>query len=233
MPARMLDLRTPDGNLDALAPFRILAAMCHPEDVTARQHMLNLLKSETGAGAVRGKKTTSAEFLDQVRGCDGRLAGALLLNLLQLDGNGRRPSLNDAIRMVQSLLDSWETPNGPEWRSFDWTGHLSRRRSVLLKVFNDYLSVSHLWAALVHAGEHQRDDIWPGNMATLPRFLAYAETFADMAAQVLWSGADRRYLLPPNAPWRFLLPEHLREKVDLRALRLEPEQISALNTPSP
>lgn len=229
---KSLDLTDGSGQLSKLAPFKVLSVMCYPEDGMARQRMLNLLKAETGDGRVRGTRITNDEFWVEVRGTNGPLAGALLLNLLQLDGNRRRSSLNDAIRMAQGLLGTWSAPTGAEWHEFDWTEHLPRRRDTLLRIFKEYISAAHLWAAFLHAEEHQRQDIWLGHRSTLPRFIAHAEAFAVMASRVRWSGADRRYLLPSRIPWRFVLPERLSEHVELVALSLDPEQIAAINTPS-
>ncbi len=77
-----IDLRDQSRGLQPLAPFKVLAVMCHPSDRTMRQRMLALLHRETGVGTPRRAGLSNEEFYKEVetRKNRGILAGALLLN---------------------------------------------------------------------------------------------------------------------------------------------------------
>jgi len=99
----------------------------------------------------------------------------------------------------------------PEWTKDDDAHHTPHSRSNILDAFSSYLTVSHLWAALVHGQEAGDESISPADGAKLPGFLAYAESFAEHAARTPWLGPHRRVVLPLRRRWRFALPEALRE----------------------
>ncbi len=110
---RSFDLRDKRGLLDPLAPFKVLAVMTHPYDRAARERMVGLIQLETGVGRKRRRALVSEQFLREVGIGAGRCsaAGALLLTLLQLYGNGERATLNRAIELVSSQFPQWEQPN--------------------------------------------------------------------------------------------------------------------------
>ena len=225
------DLRDQSGGLHPLAPFKVLAVMCHPTDRKMRERMLAPIQREAAAQRARRKGFSHDQILREVqlRGNRAGLAGGLLLTLLQLRENGFRYSLNRAIPLITSLLERWEQPTAPTWTPGSHVAHRPHSRRKVLAAFNDFLSVSHFWAALIHGGQHQRPDIWPGSNETLPRFIAYAETFALMGNRFPWPGHDRRYTLDRREIWRFHVPEHLRETCNLQALPLTDNQRALLN----
>ena len=47
------DLRQDDGTLHPLAPFKVLAVMCHPIDRIRREKMLGTIEKETGVARPR------------------------------------------------------------------------------------------------------------------------------------------------------------------------------------
>jgi hypothetical protein len=111
------DLRQDDGTLDALAPFKVLTAMCHPNDRLQREKMLGTIQKETGEGKPRRHPQTPEEFIHEVRRVDTRaaVAGSLLLAMIQLHSNGYRASLNQAIPLIAALLPEWVQPVGRDW----------------------------------------------------------------------------------------------------------------------
>ena len=171
------DLRQNDGTLDPLAPFKVLAVMCHPNNRIRREKMLGSIQKETGVGRSRRRPLTREAFMMEVRRTDKRaaVAGGLLLTMLQLHDNGHRASLNQAIPLVAALLPKWQQPQSallvedlssrasPPEQSHHAAGlqSISERRAFL--------------GALLHGQQHDRQDIWPGALETLPTFLAYAE----------------------------------------------------------
>ena len=156
------------------------------------------------------------------------------MTLLQLQENGFRHSLNRAIPLITPLLDKWEQPVAPIWTADSHVTHRPHSRRKVLCAFNDFLSVAHNWAALIHGGQHRRADIWPGSNETLPRFLGYVEAFARNGSHLKWPGRDRRYALDTRKIWKFYIPEHLRETCNLQALPLTENQRAILyeRTPS-
>jgi hypothetical protein len=225
------DLRDQSGGLHALAPFKVLAVMCQPSDRKMREHMLAAIQRETGAGIPRASGFSDDQFMREVqlRGNRAGLAGGLLLTLLQLQENGLRHSLNRAIPLITPLLERWEQPQARAWTPDSHVAHRPHSRRKVLDAFNDYLSVAHFWAALIHGGQNQRPDIWPGSNETLPCFLAYAEAFALQGGRLKWPGRARRYTLDRQKIWRFHVPENLRETCDLQALLLTDAQRAIFN----
>ena len=49
----------------------------------------------------------------------------------------------------------------------------------MLQAYNEFRSVAHFWGALLYGQQHDRQDIWPGALETLPTFLAYAEAILE------------------------------------------------------
>jgi hypothetical protein len=99
----------------------------------------------------------------------------------------------------------------------------------MLAAYEEYRSVAHLWAALIHGGQQEREDIWPGSVATLPIFLAYADALLDIASRLPSPHRDRRFVLTPSEIWRFILPQKLVAHRKLGALPLTEEQLQILN----
>ncbi len=227
----IFDLRDQGGGLHPLAPFKVLAVMCHPNDRKIREQMLAPIQRETAAQSARRKGLSHDQILREVqlRGNRAVLAGGLLLTLLQLHGNGYRHSLKRAIPLIAPLLERWEQPVAPAWSPDCHVAHRPHSRRKMLDAFNDLLNVAHCWAALIHGGQHRRADIWPGSNEALPRFLAYSEAFALMGSRLAWPGRKRPYTLDRKKIWRFHVPEHLRETCDLQVLPLTDAQRAVLD----
>jgi len=204
-----------DGGLDSLAPFKLLAAMCHPgpNDRIAREEMVALLQNETGLGAARRRAVKPEQFRKRfIDGSNkGGGAGSLLMARLQLQQNGEKPSLNRALPLAMALLPEF-------WPTDDPTLHRPRSRTNMLRDYRTFLSVAHLWAAAIHGLEHQRADIWPGSLQTLPTFLAYADSFLDLAGALPDRGRNQRYALTRSVAWTFVIPEGLVQSTTLVAL---------------
>lgn len=123
---------------------------------------MGTIQKETGEGKPRRRSMTSEEFIDEVRRVDTRaaVAGGLLLAMIQLR-NGYRPTLNQAIPLVAALLPKWNQPEGPYWSRDCHVGHHPHDRENMLRAFNEFRSVAHLWAALLHGQQYNREDVWP------------------------------------------------------------------------
>jgi hypothetical protein len=226
-----INLSNAQGELRPLAPFQVLAVMCHPTDRKMREQMLAPIQLGTAVQRPRRSGLSTNQFMKEakLRSNRGMLAGGLLLTLLQLQENGIRHSLNRAMPLVTSLLERWEQPVAPTWTADSHVIHKPHSRRKVLDAFNDFLSVAHYWAALIHAGQHDQSDIWPGSNETLPQFLAYADAFGRMGCHLVWPGHDRRYTLNPQTIWHFRIPAHLQRTCDLQALPMTDKQRAILN----
>lgn len=224
------DLRQDDGTLDPLASFKVLAVMCHPDNRVRREKMLGNIQKETGVGQPRCRPLTREAFMVEVRRTDKRaaVAGGLLLTMLQLNHNGYRASLNQAIPLVAPLLPKWQQPQAPYWSNTCHFEHRPHSKASMLQAFNQFQSVAHLWTALLHGQQQERQDIWPGSLQTLPTFLAYADRILDMACSLPPVARDRRRAISRSEAWSFTMPQPLRP-VTLEAPPLNDEQLAILN----
>ena len=224
------DLRQNDGTLDPLASFKVLAVMCHPNHLTQREKMLGSIQKETGVGRSRRRPITREAFMMEVRRTDKRaaVAGGLLLTMLQLHHNGYRASLNRAIPLVAPLLPKWQQPQAPYWSKTCHLEHRPHSKASMLQAFNQFQSVAHLWATLLYGQQHDRPDIWPGSLQTLPTFLAYADRILDMASSLPSFARARRSTISHSKAWSFTIPQR-RKPVTLGALPLIDEQLAILN----
>jgi hypothetical protein len=223
------DLREDDGTLDPLAPFKVLTVMCHPNDPIQREKMLGGIQKETEEGKPRRHSLKSEEFIDDVWRVDNRAAigGGLLLTMIQLRSNGFRASLNQAISLVARLLPKWTQPEGPYWSNDCHVDHHPRSRAKMLQAYDGYRSVAHLWAALIHGQQHDRQDIWPGSLQGLPNFVAYAEAILNLACRLPSFVHGQRFAMSPSTAWRFTIPN--LQRITLAALPLTDEQLAILN----
>jgi hypothetical protein len=82
---------------------------------------------------------------------------------------------------------------------------------------------------LIYGGEHEREDIWPGSLKTLPVFLSYAEAILELAFQMPTPRREKRFALTPEEVWRFAVPQRLTVHRKLQGLPLHEEQLRVLN----
>jgi hypothetical protein len=225
----IFDLRQSDRTLDPLASFKVLTVMCHPNDRVQRERMLGTIQQETRKGQPRRRPLTSDEFMDEVRRADTKagVAGALLLTMGQLQLSDYNPSLNNAIPLVVAQLPTWKQPEGPHWSRDCHIGHHPHGRENILRAFKEFRSVAHLWAALLHGQQYDRQDIWPGSLDTLPTFLAYAEAILNLACRLPSFARGRRFLMSHSGAWRFTIPDSLR--ITLEPLPLTDAQLAILS----
>lgn len=217
MPFR--DLRTFDNQIDPLAPFMVLAIMCHPqpEEGTQRDQMLSTLRHQTGKGKVRRGILSTEEYLSNTSryAARGFVVGSLFLTYLQLSELGEHASLNRAISNVRYYPPRWSDHLWPVWDAKAVHMHMPHSRRKMLEAFHHYLPVAHLWAALLHGYQNEPNDISPESLTTLPTFLAYADRFLQLANQTQWAGLDRKVLLPGSLAWRFGLPARFAQSITL------------------
>jgi hypothetical protein len=148
------------------------------------------------------------------------------LTMVQLQASDHNPSLNNAIPLVVARLPKWEQPEGPYWSRDCHIGHHPHCGESILRAFGEFRSVAHLWAALLHGQQHNRQDIWPGSSETLPIFLAHAEAILDLACRLPSFGRGRRFVMSRSAAWRFTSGN--TQRITLRPLPLTDEQLQLL-----
>lgn len=218
--------------MDPLAAFKVLAVMCHPDDRARREAMLAAVQEETGEGTPRRRSISSERFLTEVNLTSARatVAGGLLLTRLQLFHNGYEPSLNRSIPLVSALLPEWVQEIGPFWHQGIHFGHSPTSRRKMLEAARKYRLVAHFWAALIHGVQDARDDIWPGSLSTIPIFLAYAESFLDLAGTLPYRRRDNGVVAMRREAWVFTVPANLSQKAEIGALPLNDEQIRILTS---
>jgi hypothetical protein len=224
------DLRQDNGAFDPLASFKVLAVMCGPHDRVFREKMIGSIQKESGVGQPRRRPATRQTFRDEIRRADRRaaVAGGLLLTMLQLHSNGYRPSLNLAIPLVSALLPKWKQPESPYWSKTCHFEHWPRAKDSMLRAYDEFRSVAHLWATLIYSEQWDRPDIRPGSLDTLPTFLAYAECIRDMCCVVPSPSRDRWFAVARSEVWSFTTPQRL-VPVKLLSLPLNEEQLAILN----
>lgn len=221
------DLRRNAQELDPLAHFKVLAVMCHPNDWVRRERMIATVQKGVGEGILRRRPLSRADFMAELNFSSARavVAGGLLLTRVQLFQNRCVPSLNRAMPMVSALLPMWRQELAPIWHKGIYIGHRPTSRTNMLQANRTFRTVAHLWAALIHALQHDRDDIWSDSLATLPAFLAYAENFLSMACALPVRRRDSEIRITRNAAWTFTIPSSLRQRRPMVALPLDDDQV--------
>jgi hypothetical protein len=224
------DLRQADGTLDPLAPFKVLAVMCHPNNRIQREKMLGNIEKKTGVARPRRQPMTADAFMQEVQRTSRRaaVAGGLLLTKLQLHQSGRRPSLNQAIPLVTALLPQWQQPQSPYWSRTSHYDHRPHSRTNVLRADIQFRTVAHFWGALLHSQQHDRQDIWPGTRETLPTFLAYAEAIRRLACALPSFAGNRRAVITRSEAWSFIVPQGVAP-ASLSIMPLNEEQLAILN----
>jgi hypothetical protein len=225
------DLRQDHDTLKPLAPFQVLAVMCCPTDRIRREKMIGDIQATSGMTVPRRQPFSSDEFRKEVRlsSLKAAVAGGLLLTRLQLHLNGHPFSLARAMPLVRALLPNWEQRYGGTWPKDASTRQWPHSRRKMLAAYNEYRSVAHLWAALIHGGQHERKDIWPGSVETVPILLSYAEALLEIASRLPSPRRDQRFALTHSELWRFTIPQNLVMHRTLEALPLNEEQLRILN----
>ncbi len=98
------DLRQDQTDLHPLAPFQVLAVMCHPADPWAQKAMIAKFEVETGAGQAKRPKRSDNDVKQQVTEMAhrGNVAGDVLLYLIQLNAHHPPASVNKAAFLVDA-----------------------------------------------------------------------------------------------------------------------------------
>jgi hypothetical protein len=224
------DLCQKDGMLHPLAPFKVLAVMCHPKNRIQREKMVGNIEQGTGVSRPRRHPMTGDEFMQEVRLTSRRagVAGSLLLTMLQLHHSGRAPSLNQAIPLVAALLPEWQQSQSPYWSKTSHYKHRPHSRTNMLRAINYFRPAVHLWAAMAYGQQAGRGDIWPGASENLPTFLAYSEAILELACALPSRAGDRRFAVTRSEAWCFVLPEPVAI-VKLEVPPLNEGQLAVLN----
>jgi hypothetical protein len=109
----LFDLRIDEKTLHRMAPFKVLAVMCHPNDNKARERMLGHIQSTSGVQLPRRRPLSIDEFRSEVRisALNAGVAGGILLTRLQLCClHYQRYTINSAIPLVRAELREGELP---------------------------------------------------------------------------------------------------------------------------
>src|SRR5262249_36203713 len=93
----------------------------------------------------------------------------------------------------------------------------------MLRAYNEFRNVSHLWAALIHGEQHGRRDIWPGSVTTLPTFIAHAEALLNLACRLPSFAFGQRFAIRRSEAWQFTIPD--LQRINLRVWPLSVEQL--------
>ena len=99
----------------------------------------------------------------------------------------------------------------------------------MVAAYDEYRSVAHLWAALIHGGQYERTDVWPGSVETIPVLLAYAEALLQIASRLPSPNRDQRFALSRSEVWSFIIPQKLIMHRTLEAPPLNEKQRRILN----
>ena len=97
----------------------------------------------------------------------------------------------------------------------------------MLEAYNKYRSAAHLWAAMLHGQQHNRQDIWPGSPESLPTFIGYAEGILDLACRIPSLARGRRFAMRRSEAWRFTIPGIKPDALDISPL--DDAQLAILN----
>jgi hypothetical protein len=222
-----------DGEvLTPLAAYKVLAVMCHPDNVTQRERMIGYVRVNSDVGGpTRRRPLSKVEFDSDVHTFPRKavVAGSLLLTKLQLSLNGHPFSLNRTIPLVRALLPKWIHPYcDSSWPRNSMSRQWPRSRRGMLEAWHQFRPVAHLWAALIHVAQHHDSlENWRWGHQ-LPEFLAFADTILDMAASLPSFERGQRLTLNRDEAWTFVLPERLILKKTLQGLPLQEQQLAVL-----
>ena len=224
------DLRKDDETFIPHAAYKVLAVMLHPTNLIQRERMFAHVSLNSNVRGVNRRRPLSKDefFSDaQIYSHNAIVAGGLLVTRLQLKHNDHPFSLNRAIPLVRALLPKWQQPFGNSWPTDSSSRSWPRSRRKMLDAWAQFRPAAHLWAALIHIGQHH-DALGEWRWGhELPTFLAYADAFLEMAGS-LPAFDDQRFVLTREEAWTFLLPQRLLLEKQLIALRLNEQQLAIL-----
>ena len=221
-------LRQSGGILEVHATYKVLSVMLHPQSLEERERMMaHVVANSRVGGAKRRRELSKERFLSDahMNAQQGMIAGYLLLTRLQLHFNGYLSSLSRSIPLVRASLPPWKQPTGGSWPKDQWLHSWPRGRAKVLHTWSQFRCVAHLWAASIHIGQHHPAlELWRWG-EDLPKFLALAQTFLDMACCVRSPGGHSTILNRPEA-WNFVLQQRPTQR--LEALPLHDQQLAVL-----
>lgn len=223
----ILDLRDHTTNaIQGDAPHRLLAIMLYPRNQRARN---KLMRDLALLGSENLREGAEALILDQVfRACTRpAIAGAMLLNLVRLEGAGYRPSLRMASRLTNEM---WKWPNNlNDRRRFHGLGggkHMPRH----FQFWKEFRLVAHFWGAWLLAptvDPRALPDFAPDFLKgpdETAEFANVAGYLACRGARIFLHGTDqnprgarlRGPAIDPTKSWRCHLPTSYKPAPDWR-----------------
>ena len=230
-----MDLCCADGSLDPFAVHRILAVMVEPSDATARRSLLAPLRSVVPGASDRDAERGFHQTVDRCAP-PASVAAEVVLYLLQTNHEFGRTSLNAVIPIIRAAVPPWNQPTGSEWHSQRNHGRHNQDPAAIRRNFRTYRSVAHLWAAQLITESENWDDAKLDSAAGPMKFLAIADEVARLGAQIHLHTTDayrrKEVVLPPGKIWTFVLPNGLREELQLVIPPLNPAARAAFRPTS-
>ncbi len=193
------------GELDRTAGIRVYAVMLHPRDENARRLFIQygLLEAEGENPSLQQPNARLA--------ARAAVAGGLLLQLIQMDREGFRPSLNAASLMLANIWPKDWYYNAKlgfgQYRNLGTGRHRQRH----LAIWREYRMVSHLWASFLLSEPTQLPFL--AHWGELVEFLHVADYLAISSSRIYLDrprSGRRKPALERAETVRFYLPERYR-----------------------
>lgn len=197
-----------------LASFRLLAVMLWPHNQKCQQQFQARLEKDTGIDRQRRPRINNEYIEAAVRKIAPKAhqAGDLVLYMLQLHAHHPPASLNRAVAIQRAAIPPFEQECGTAWHEAQTQGRLNADRGAVLRSFERYRTVSHLWAARMIAETEGWPDLLDGSVERLPDFLSLAAAIAHEAQEIYLATCNaaearrKRPLLEQSKLWRFRVP---------------------------
>ncbi|MCP4182428.1 MAG: hypothetical protein GY761_03810 [Hyphomicrobiales bacterium] len=219
MPTLELRDRSNLESLDPLAHFKLLSVMFYPKSKSDRQKMMSTIQREAGINKTRVGPLTEieSEYVQKSRTSRGILAGSILMTRAQLHLNGLPSNQKNAIAITQYLLPDWiENQTAKEWDDY-LRNHIPRSPGKIADYLSDFKSVAHLWAALLHEQQNEREDILPISNDRIPVFLGYADEFDRLFDSIPIRQSVEMNKFQKKEKWSFKLPDGMKIRQELVA----------------
>jgi hypothetical protein len=137
----------------------------------------------------------------------GRVAGEILLHLIDIEDEGRLPSLTGAFERMSDAIASGLRNDAvlrdrPE--NFRLRGLMNKEAA--LDAWRNYRSVSHLWATYIGSQQSGGSQFDPSDYRNLQTFIGLSESYALRGCKIRLKTRPPQQALDIGTCWRFLLP---------------------------
>ena len=241
MPVVHLCDKNDPTKLRPLAHFVVLSAMLAPSRTTVREKFMDSVRVGISDRIRRGLFSDTEIRNIQQFGCiRGSEAAFILGALIQLNSQGKTPSLSTAINILVGELPTLPTSWKENWKPDHKHEHFPRSPRILRKVFQDFGSVAHLWSAFLlgeewnawskQHGQTPNYGLLPISTHMLPRFLGTANAIWQLYDQIssLKRGNSVTHI---KDPWHFVIPDSLRIERSMEAMPIPNDRFSSITRP--